>query len=80
MLEKELEDIGSVSGLESSISTIEENAESVTSMLEQNSLKQMEGDQMTRLVQQLNTIIEELNRLNGIKRLNRLNIKSSKTM
>jgi len=60
MLEKELEDIGSVSGLESSISTIEENAESLTSMLEQNSLKQMEGDQMTRLVQQLNTIIEEV--------------------
>lgn len=60
MLEQELEDINSVSGLESSISNIEENAESAINMLEQNSMKQMEGDQITQLVQQLNTIVEEV--------------------
>lgn len=60
MIENEFSDIKSTSDLESSISTIEENTGSLTSMLEDSSIKEMNEKQNEKLGNQLKTVIQEL--------------------
>lgn len=60
LLENEVEDIKRISGLESSISTIENNTDSLASMLEQSSIKNLSKKQNQKLGKQLKTVIQEL--------------------
>lgn len=63
MLEVHLKDIKSVSDLESSISKIESNTSSMVSNLEQNSIKNMNEEQVKNTGNQLREVITELKQL-----------------
>lgn len=60
VLEHELDDIKSLSDLESSISTIESNTETLDSMLQDSSIKEMNKEQNQKLGQALETVIQEI--------------------